>query len=169
MVVSILSGGPCQPAVPGQRAEQELVTAGRPRQGVSLPPAPRVKGTAGSAARLRPFSGRGMRAQSWAVTCPRSFSQTQLSRHRPGLELWLWVELSRVISGLAVPSRRLQLPGWGLQGTLHQPHWRMARRCWARHLHGHAWPPPPGLLSCPLTSHQEKAKGLRAGADSEPQ
>lgn len=123
----------------------------------------------GRVAMLRPFSGWGMKAQSWAVTCPRSFSQTQLSRHWPGLELWLWVEFSRVISGTAVPSRLLQLPGWGLQGMLQHPHWRMARRCWARHLHSHAWPPPLGLLACPLTSHQEKAKGLRAGADSEPQ
>lgn len=33
-----------------------------------------------------------MVAQNWTVTYSRFFGQNQLSRQRPGLELWLWVE-----------------------------------------------------------------------------
>lgn len=60
-------------------------------------------------------------------------------------------------------------PGWGPLGTLHHLHWQAAAGAGPATLHSHAWSPLPCLLSCPLASHQERARGLRAGTDSEPQ
>ena len=102
MAVSNLSGERCQPSGPWQQTKQEG------GQG----------GTSGTGSHTENFLGGvgEMGAPNWTATCPGHLAKTS----SPGTGLpWSsgfgWSS-GQVISGMAVPSRRLQLPGVGTAG-----------------------------------------------------
>lgn len=152
-----------KPDSPGQQAEQELITAGWPRQG-QWPI---------SAAATRPGREEGVE-ECLQETCghtgiPGSETSPEptqprgpnwLSRHGPALGRWFWVESSgRVISGMAAlspaaGSRR----GRGAVGTLRHPQ-SGCRRCRAGRCTQSRLVPPAWLAGLPLGSLPVKAPG----------
>lgn len=154
MAVSNLSGERCQPSAPWQQTKQEGGQGGTSGTGSH------TENFLGGVGRWEPRTGQ----RPARVTWPKPALQAQACPGAPalgGVQVRLYLAWPFPLAGCSCP-------GWGRLGMLRHSHWLVARRCWAGHLHNHAWSPPPGLPSHPLTSHQEKAEGLRAGADSEP-
>lgn len=154
-----------KPDSPGQQAEQELITTRLAKTGNELasyvtPGLAERRGwrSAGDVWHMGPFLGARQAQNLPKLTGPKLAFQA-----RAGLAgRWFWVEFRQVISGMAAPSRRLQLPGAGAAGHAPPPAVRLPQVL-GRPLHIVTLGPPTWLAGLPLGSHQERGPGVRQG------
>lgn len=100
--------------------------------------------------RWKPRTGPRLAQVLW----PKAAFQAQAwrgARALGGVQVGLYLARQFPLAGCSCPGR-------GRLAMLRHSHWLLARRCWAGHLHSHAWSPPPGSLARPPPLPRKRLK-----------